>query len=357
MSKNNWNPQYKTLDCWRGVAALWVMIFHGFISYNQHVHFIIQPLANFAAQGILGVNIFFVISGYCMAASVYKLTQKNGTITDFIKNRIWRIYPTYWVAFGLTVIINVISSLFTNATIASSLLPSWHSWVGHLLLIQTYLGIPDYLIVYWTLVIEVAFYFTIAALLLIRKYFNQKFAIFAGLVLGFACVFTPLDTRFTFLRFWCDFVCGYLVFSALFAKHQKKRQQQQISIFLIVVMGLLGVWMNWNLQQSYLWFSAMFALLLYILHGIDSKIYSLSQLNWLKFIGVMSYSLYLMHVPLQLRVLVLGLKFIPIDSPLFLALQILGWVVAITGAFIFYRLVEVPVNDWRYQRKKIKSIV
>ncbi len=356
MNKNKWNPQYKTLNHWRGIAGLWVMMFHGFVSYNRPLHFIVQPLANFAIQGILGVNIFFVISGYCMAASVYKLTQKNGTIIDFIQNRIWRIYPTYWTAFALTIVINVISSFFTNATIASSLPPSWQSWVGHLLLIQTYLGIPDYLIVYWTLVIEVAFYFTIAALLLISKYFDRKLAIFVGLVLGFACIFTPLDTRFTFLKFWCDFVCGYLVFSALFAKHHRKQQQQKISIFLIVVMGLLGVWMNWNFQQSNLWFSAMFALLLYILHGIDCKIDSLPQLNWLKFIGVMSYSLYLMHVPLQLRVLVLGLKFIPIDSPLFLALQILGWAVAITGGFIFYRLVEAPVNNWRHH-KKIKFTV
>jgi peptidoglycan/LPS O-acetylase OafA/YrhL len=45
----SWNPQYKTLDHWRGIAALWVMIFHGFgTTYEKSLHpFVIALLAKY----------------------------------------------------------------------------------------------------------------------------------------------------------------------------------------------------------------------------------------------------------------------------------------------------------------------
>ncbi|MBD1844330.1 hypothetical protein H6F89_13200, partial [Cyanobacteria bacterium FACHB-63] len=34
-----WNPHYKSLDYWRGIAALWVMLFHGFgMVYDKQLH-------------------------------------------------------------------------------------------------------------------------------------------------------------------------------------------------------------------------------------------------------------------------------------------------------------------------------
>jgi peptidoglycan/LPS O-acetylase OafA/YrhL len=356
-NQDMWNPQYKTLDHWRGIAAFWVVMFHGFVSYNQLLHPIVEPLRAVAIHGKLGVSLFFTISGYCIAASAYKLTLKNGIVSDFLKNRLWRIFPTYWAAFLIAIIISLISTLFTNTTVASSLLPSWQSWFGHIFLIQPYIGVENYIVVYWTLSVELAFYLTVAILLLIGKKINHKFAMFCGLVLGFTSVFTPLNARLIFLTFWCEFICGCLLFSALLAKSQNKYQQQKISICLIILLGLLGVWVNFNFKESNLWFSAMFAIVLYILYGIDKKIDSIPQLNWLKFLGIMSYSLYLMHVPFQVRVLALGVKFIPINSPLFLLLQIFGWAVAIAGAWIFYRLVEKPINNLKYQRKKINPTV
>jgi peptidoglycan/LPS O-acetylase OafA/YrhL len=63
--------------------------------------------------------------------------------------------------------------------------------------------------------------------------------------------------------------------------------------------------------------------------------------------GLMSYSLYLMHVPLQGRVINLGSRFIPTHSLALLGLQILGWIVAISASYLFYRLVEQPLNQRR----------
>jgi peptidoglycan/LPS O-acetylase OafA/YrhL len=360
MQNKIWNPQYKILDHWRGIAALWVMMFHGFAGYDNPAnpfHPIVQILRAVAINGRLGVNIFFVVSGYCIAASAYKLAAKNGRVTAFLENRMWRIFPTYWSAFIVAIAINLISTIFNKTSIASNLPSSWQFWVAHIFLAQPYLKIENYVGVYWTLSVEVGFYLIVAILLIISKCVNQKVAIFSGLVLGFASVFMPLNIRWTFLIFWCEFICGSLVFSALLAKSQQKEQQHKISILLICIMALFGLWVNWHLKATTLWVSAMFALVLYFLYGIDSKIDSISQLNWLKFIGVMSYSLYLIHVPFQENVINLGLRFIPINSPLMLPLQILGWIVAITVAYIFYRLIEKPLCDRRHQRNKNNSSI
>ena len=61
----------------------------------------------------------------------------------------------------------------------------------------------------------------------------------------------------------------------------------------------------------------------------------------------MSYSLYLLHVPFQGRVINLGMRFIEFNSYKFLGLQILGWIVAITLSYNFYQFVEKPLNSWR----------
>lgn len=355
MQNKIWNPQYKTLDHWRGIAALWVMLFHGFAGYDNPLnpfHPVVQVLRTVAINGKLGVNIFFVISGYCIAASAYKASVKNGTVKEFLENRIWRIFPTYWAAFIAAIVIKLTAVVFNNTTLVSNLPPSWQSWVAHIFLAQPYLKVENYVGVYWTLSVEFAFYLIVAILLFISKCTNPKIAIFSGLTLGFISVFAPLNIRFTFLIFWCEFVCGCLLFSALLARHQQKEKQQKISLLLILIMGLLGLCVNWSLKPTTLWISAIFALALYFLYFIDKKIDSISQLNWLKFTGVMSYSLYLMHVPLQEKIINLGFRLVPINSLWVLPIQILGWIVPITGAYVFYRLVEKPLCDWRYQRKK-----
>jgi peptidoglycan/LPS O-acetylase OafA/YrhL len=65
LTQKIWNPQYKSLDHWRGIAILWVMIFHGFgTTYDKSLHPLAESLKAVAAPGWLGVHLFFVISGF-----------------------------------------------------------------------------------------------------------------------------------------------------------------------------------------------------------------------------------------------------------------------------------------------------
>ena len=346
-----WNPHYKFLDHWRGFAALWVMFFHGFASsYDKSLHPIVEPLKIIAKPGWLGVNIFFVISGYCIAASAYKIVLKNKTPWYFLKNRILRLFPVYWLAFIFTMAINLIAVPFNSTGFWNNIPNSWQSWVGNIFLIQPYLQVPTYVVVYWSLVVEVAFYLLVALLLLLASLYNNKIAIFAGLALAFASPLISLET-IVFLRFWSEFVCGVLLFTALYFKKINKIKFKNISLFLIIALIIMSIILTINgKSNNQLWYSGIFSLGLYFLYNFDDKINSFIQLRWLKIAGTMSYSLYLLHVPFQGRIINLGTRFIPQDSLGYLFLQVLGWVVAFSVSYLFYRLVEKPLNDWRYKK-------
>jgi peptidoglycan/LPS O-acetylase OafA/YrhL len=348
---SSWNPQYKTLDHWRGIAALWVMIFHGFATiYDKPVHPFVGIVRSIANLGWLGVHLFFVISGYCIAANVYKLILKKGSAWDFLKNRFWRLMPTYWVAFVVTIILNLASSPFNKTNLLASFPETIQSWIGNLFLIQPYLNEPFYVVVYWSLVIELGFYLITATLLMIRSKINQNLALFIAIGLGLVSVFIPYDPRLRLFISFGEFLCGSLVFVALWANAQNQIYQRNSCLTLIIVLGCLGQYMNIAYsQQNQIFFSSVFAIIIYFMYKLDKYIDSLNFIKWLKFVGLMAYSLYLLHVPFGGRIINLGSRFVPIDSLTMLLLQILGWVVAIGISYIFYRLVEKPLNDWRHR--------
>ena len=80
----------------RGIAVLMVVLFHLEIFFFE--------------SGFLGVDIFFVISGYLMAQLYNK-----GTTLDFYKKRFKRILPAYFVTIGLVTFVVGVSTIPSDA--------------------------------------------------------------------------------------------------------------------------------------------------------------------------------------------------------------------------------------------------
>ena len=74
MEVSNSLARYQSLDLWRGLAALLVVVFHAFASYTganySDYHPVVVACWLVGGNGWLGVHIFFVVSGYCIAAAV-----------------------------------------------------------------------------------------------------------------------------------------------------------------------------------------------------------------------------------------------------------------------------------------------
>lgn len=83
-----------SLDIARGLAALMVFCFH----ISNLITAASPTLGRLASYGYMGVPIFFVISGYCMAASAKQVLRKNRSAGSFLRKRFLRIYPPFWAS-------------------------------------------------------------------------------------------------------------------------------------------------------------------------------------------------------------------------------------------------------------------
>jgi len=88
--------RFYEIDLLRFIAAISVVFYHyAFIGvtrpdYNPLVFPALVPIAKY---GYLGVELFFIISGY-----VVLLSAQGKTVRQFFVSRVTRLYPAYWVA-------------------------------------------------------------------------------------------------------------------------------------------------------------------------------------------------------------------------------------------------------------------
>jgi peptidoglycan/LPS O-acetylase OafA/YrhL len=119
----------------------------------------------FRFYGKLGVDIFFVISGFIM---YYSLNKKPTTSRDFLINRIVRVIPVYWFYTILLLVLTLFSfvdmeSQFTASSLFKSLFFIPHDNPSEKL------GLYPFLTVGWTLNFEMFFYVTLALMLAVLK--------------------------------------------------------------------------------------------------------------------------------------------------------------------------------------------
>lgn len=84
------------IDGLRAIAVLFVVIFH---SYD-----------NLIPSGFIGVDIFFVISGFLISSIIkQQLIDKNFSFPDFYRRRLWRLQPALLL---VMLFVLVITSIF-----------------------------------------------------------------------------------------------------------------------------------------------------------------------------------------------------------------------------------------------------
>ena len=183
------------LDLVRFLAALSVMFYHLCYWKNGQIPISAKDTNNFWWFGWVGVQIFFVLSGYVIAFSA-----SNATSISFAKSRFLRLIPTIWICASITftlklfwgvdlktsdLIIQLVSTLFINP-----------------------FGIHMD-VVYWTLTVECAFYLLIFLILRLSNFSKLiPIMIFIGIIsaaynlivisIEFGCL-DNIAPKFTFL--------------------------------------------------------------------------------------------------------------------------------------------------------------
>ena len=153
--------RYHEIDLLRFLAAFVVVLFHyTFRGYAADqlspVHY--PLLENIFKYGNLGVELFFIISGYVVLMSAY-----NKTVRQFFISRVVRLYPAFWVActitFGVMYLFGPAKgtpgwSIFIDASVKK--------YMMNMTMLQQFFGAGDLDGVYWTLSYEIIFYFLIS---------------------------------------------------------------------------------------------------------------------------------------------------------------------------------------------------
>ena len=135
------------LDVLRFFAAFAVVVHHyheHLFGWGQTMLGVADPISRF---GYLGVELFFMISGFVILMSAEGRTTKQFAISRFV-----RLYPTYWLAIGLTTVVMV----------ATGAGPPIGDVVANLTMLHTYLGVEHLDGTYWSLVVEMRFYLLMA---------------------------------------------------------------------------------------------------------------------------------------------------------------------------------------------------
>jgi exopolysaccharide production protein ExoZ len=295
---------YRNIQGLRAIAALMV--------FASHMFWDIVPMRTHWARpyavpiGLSGVDIFFVISGFIIYhVAKRSKAQVNGmgrgrAVYEFAMKRIIRIYPLYWIVFGVAAFVMTVAG-------SSSIMkkPLFE-------LLFLFDSIPNFRVqAAWTLTFEVYFYAVTALSIFL---FPKR--IFAGLLMWFAVIgcanvlasafglSIPLNYVFSpiLLEFFLGIAVGVLI-------ERGETRFYGTSICIGVVWILIG---SWYLQytgghavQSYLWrlgcWGLPAALVVYGVVALEARNAWIMP-SIFQYLGNASYSIYLWHAVMFMAV-------------------------------------------------------
>ncbi len=148
-------PRLYVLDGLRLLAALFVVSYHytAFaghdpLTWGRPVHEVFPVFSRFSSYGFLGVELFFLISGFVICMTAWGRTPKQ-----FLISRVARLFPAYWFATVATSVFVLVAGV-TWLRLGRGL----DRFLTNLTMLQHPLNVPDVDGVYWTLWCELVFY-------------------------------------------------------------------------------------------------------------------------------------------------------------------------------------------------------
>lgn len=347
------------LDVLRGLAILLVVTFHaqeflvpGFALYAPPPNgFMWLPgdagwerfLWNLtpAAIGWSGVDLFLLLSGFLIHWSTLRRGQASGW-REFYGRRFWRIYPTYLVALLLFI----------------AVLGPFAGWdiLAHVLLIHNYDPTVFYSIngVFWSLALEVQMYLFYPLLLrlngergFIRSLWILGSLSVLSLILG--RIFGPFGPVYnsSLLRLWVIWAAGAWIAERHHRSRPVFRHHLSLGLGVLLLLPVLNLSV---LRQFFIRYAVLlfFAVLLdrVLVSGfrpardVGASSVQHRVINALAFVGICSYSMYLIHQP----VLKWFVQYVvSTGSPQAKWIGMVPVLFVITGlSYLFYRSVELP---------------
>ena len=337
------------LDFLRGVASLAVCWFH-LTSYRFPTPDgpVYEAVRLSGAYGWLGVEVFFVISGFVIPYSLHRAGYRLSYYPKFILKRLVRLDPPYLVSLALIILLGVAYGFYAGRAVeVEGAGLGWARVLLHLGYLNMFFDEAWLNPAFWTLAIEFQYY------LLIGLLFPLLGSRRRGLRLGALALFSapafyaehgvlpesgaPLSSFIFYFIFL--FVMGVVTFQR--RAGLAGRGEWAVLLALSAAGALLTVGLVATL-------AGLFAVA--VISSYDRK-------NFVSdFFGNISYSLYLLHWPVgHLTLSLLGAKLAADSDAEKLLLLAFAHAVCFAASYLLFLVVERPAQRWssriRYGRR------
>ncbi len=311
------NQRIDIVNALRAFAAMFVA--WGHFSQNQ------GPWLDLSGKyGYTGVYIFFVISGFIIPYSLQRGGYTVRNFGRFMLKRSIRIYPPYLLSIPITLLAlsRLVHPHSTDVVHVSFQQLLYHA----LYLNDLVVGYPWINVVYWTLAIEFQWYLLAG---LLHGLFVSRSAVvrFIPVAIALAIYFLTTSDRIIF-HGMPVFLIGVFVFQYKMGLIGWRRM-----LCLIAVM-------TWAMRGPTGWLIAGIAAATGLVIAFVAFRNRIAD-----FLGDVSYSVYLFHLPIGVTVVGWLSYLLPYSGSYLIVLDILGISASVAGAFVLYRWVEKPAQD------------
>lgn len=338
-------PRLRALDGLRLVAALMVAVYHyagrgGDVTQawgsSPKVQF--PTLHTFATYGCLGVQIFFVISGFVICMSGW-----GRPLQSFFASRVSRLMPAYWVA------VLLVTAVFALPVVAYDAVSPSDALVN-LTLLQQPLGVDRVLGVCWTLWAEVRFYALFALCVVLPGATRKRVVMFCAAWTLAAAIAEAANEPLLDLVLMPEYAPFFIGGIGIYLVHRDRRD----------VYGWAIVAVSWLIGQHYavadLWTASnpdafaprtSFGIVLVVtagfvaVTGIALGWLGWANWRWLTFAGALTYPFYLVHEHLGWVAIHTFHVDLGLSSAVTFALTLASMLLL---AWLLYRFVEKPLT-------------
>lgn len=332
----------RELDSLRGIAATLVVLAH----FSNADGF--RYLYRFSLAQI-PVLVFFGLSAFLLCY----LCERRFDIRNFIASRIFRIVPLYLLVVAITLTVASLDPYAAKDELTKNTIAKLWLIVGFTFnwdLIYGDNGTLTEIRHLWSLCVEMQFYLVIAIAFPWLRKLRAWQAIAGALVVGTTFRFLTLGPPFQYTNSFSHI--EVFAFSGIAGVAAARGVVLQVRVwpYALSLLAIGFVWQKVLPKPEYQYLSGLFypvigAIIAISLPNLKSKVLALPALAA---IGQWSYGIYLWHFPVRLFVE----PFASGPYTFFVLYIALTFVIA----YVTYRLVERPINEWRHRhfRARVK---
>lgn len=362
------------IDGLRGIACLMVLLGHsslafGYIDYPSiHLGLTHLSQAHLFHYGYGGVDLFFVLSGFCLAYPIVSRPDRAVNWKQYAINRVRRIFPPYWTAMLLFGCLSLWMTHHPIQLFAGQHILEWPR--AKQLLYSVLLVSSSFNASFWTLVVEWRWYFVLPALIWLWRRFGASGVMLCTILISLISIFVFIPSHQASIKFFIGFLPMYLPLfglgiwaASLAAGRSKYSWEQQIVQWASAGVGLTSLTVvifaplyetafsiSGTLLRLATW--GPFCFFLVLAATQEGRVRRFASLRPLVWVGTFSYSLYLVHEPfLQMAAALILRRHWSIGWVLLLQIVVLP-AILIGFGYLFFLVAEKP-----FLRRPVKKAI